>query len=62
MPGPRLFTMQMDPELHERLKIVATRRDRPMSEIVREAIREWLDLHVGEDEVDGNEEPRQWGV
>ena len=37
------FTVDLPRSLHKRLKLAALERDQPMTELARDALREWLD-------------------
>lgn len=38
----KLFTMMLPPSIHAELKMIASRLRRPMAELYREALAEWL--------------------
>lgn len=39
------FTVELDLQTYRRLKLAALDERRPMSKVVRDAIRNWCDLH-----------------
>lgn len=41
----QMFNIRMDKDLHTRLKGFAFREDRPMKDVVEEALRDYLDTH-----------------
>jgi len=39
----KVLYVRLSPELHNRLKVAAARRDRPMSDLAREAVERYLE-------------------
>lgn len=44
-PATRRFTVELDLETYKRLRNLATEELRPMAKVLRDAVRNHLDLH-----------------